>query len=403
MLNKIIINIMLIFLSSTAISLGNPTTLPSSMPTTLPSSMPSNLPSLLPSTFFPTGGPTAEPTGFPTITPTSYFITDCPTLAPSASPSFSPSASPTLAPSFTPSFTPTFEPSFSPTLAPSFIPTFEPSFIPTFEPSFTPTFEPSFTPTFEPSSVYIPIGTEVISFPASIKYSGITVSIWNENIDENNDVACTATTNILNIPKSGCQVTGLTDSNVRRILIDNHLRRLLNSGVIVTTQITAPIKNNESNSTYNILTNTLQQSVDDGSFTSALIVSAIATGSIILQSVTVPTQVVVAEPYIELSYTASPSFSPSFKPKHQTEDITDKPVFIVVYISITIFVVIVLYLVRQIRTKRLLKRDYNRNEFISNMSTAIVTKLADALDSFPDDNKVNEQFEIEIFENTAQL
>jgi hypothetical protein len=403
MLNKIIINIMLIFLSSTAIALGNPTTLPSSMPTTLPSSMPTTLPSLLPSTFFPTGGPTAEPTGFPTITPTSYFITDCPTLAPS----FSPTLAPSFTPTFEPSFIPTFEPSFTPTFAPSFIPTFEPSFIPTFEPSFIPTFEPSFTPTFEPSSVYIPIGTEVISFPASIKYSGISVSIWNENIDENNDVACTATTNILNIPKSGCQVTGLTDSNVRRILIDNHLRRLLNSGVIVTTQITAPIKNNESNSTYNILTNTLQQSVDDGSFTSALIVSAIATGSIILQSVTVPTQVVVAEPYIELSYTASPSFSPSFspslKPKHQTEDVTDKPVFIVVYISITIFVVIVLYLVRQIRTKRLLKRDYNRNEFISNMSTAIVTKLEDALVSFPDDNKVNEQFEIEIFENTAQL
>jgi hypothetical protein len=37
------------------------------------------------------------------------------------------------------------------------------------------------------------------------------------------------------------------------------------------------------------------------------------------------------------------------------------------------------------------------------MSTAIVTKLEDALVSFPDDNKVNEQFEIEIFENTAQL
>ena len=362
MLNKIIINNMLIYnmlinlIYIVTISFAMPTTLPSSMPTTLPSSMPSFI-----HTFVPTGNPsfvpTIEPTGFPTINPTGF-----PTINPTVE---------------TITVYPTSIPSLSPSLSPTFL--------------------------------QIPIGTNVISFPASIEYTGITVSLWNENKDENNDIACTATTKVLNIPKSGCQVSGLVDSNIRRHLIDYKLRELSISGVIVTTQLTVPIKNNETNSTYNILTNKLQQSVDDGSFTSAVINSAIETGSIILQTVTVPIQQIIVEPYIELSYTASPSLSPSLSPSfqptnkniHKIENIKDKPIFIAVYISIFVFVVIVLYLARQIRVKRLAKREFVRNAFITDMSSAIVTKLEDALENNSETQE--DHLEIVLFEDTAQL
>jgi hypothetical protein len=330
------------------------------MPTSLPSSMP---------TFDQTFVPTIEPTGFPTINPTGF---------------------PTINPTGFPTVDPTIDPTINPTVDPTI------KYITIF-----PTSQPSLYPTY----VNIPIGASVISFPASIEYAGITVALWNENIDENNDVACTATTKVLNIPKSGCQVTGLIDSNIRRVLQNRQLsiRELSISGVIVTTQLTVPIKNNESNSTYNILTNKLQQSIDDESFTSAVINSATEIGSITLQAVSVPIQIVVVEPYVELSYTAAPSAAPSLKPKqnHEEVKITDKPIFIAVYISIFVFVVIVLYLVRQIRVKREAKREFIKSTFINDMSNVIVTKLENALESRSENQE--EHLEIVLFENTAQL
>jgi|694.fasta_scaffold46351_3 hypothetical protein len=351
MLNKIIINNMLIYI--VGISFGMPTSLPSSMPTTLPSSMP-----IFDQSFVPTGVPTIEPTGFPTINPTGF-------------------------------------------------PTINPTGFPTINPTVDPTSQPSLEPSLEP------IGVTVISFPASIEYTGITVALWNENIDENNDVACAATTKVLNIPKSGCQVTGLIDSNNRRVLQNRQLsiRELSISGVIVTTQLTVPIKNNESNSTYNILTTKLQQSIDDGSFTSAVINSATEIGSITLQAVSVPIQIVVVEPYVELSYSVAPSVEPSLSPSvapsskqkqnHEEVKITDKPIFIAVYISIFVFVVIVLYLVRQIRAKREAKREFIKSTFINDMSNEIITKLENALENLSENQ--DDHLEIVLFENTAQL
>ena len=239
----------------------------------------------------------------------------------------------------------------------------------------------------------------------SVGYSGITISLWNENINENNDIACTATTKILNMPKSGCQVTGLVDSNFRRFLIDNPTRKLSNIGVIVTTQLTVPIKNNESNSTYSILTNKLQQSVDDGSFTSSVVNSAIESGSIILQSVVVPVQVIIVEPYVELAYTTSPTSQPSGQPRIVKEDkkinLLEKPGFIAMYICIFIFVCIVLCIARQIRAKRLEKRKFVINTLLNDMSNKIITKLENALET--NNEAQANHFEIVLFENTAEL
>jgi hypothetical protein len=313
----------------------------------------------------------------------------------------------TTLPSSMPIFDQSFVPTGVPTIEPTGFPTINPTGFPTINPTVDPTSQPSLEPSLEP------IGVTVISFPASIEYTGITVALWNENIDENNDVACAATTKVLNIPKSGCQVTGLIDSNNRRVLQNRQLsiRELSISGVIVTTQLTVPIKNNESNSTYNILTTKLQQSIDDGSFTSAVINSATEIGSITLQAVSVPIQIVVVEPYVELSYSVAPSVEPSLSPSvapsskqkqnHEEVKITDKPIFIAVYISIFVFVVIVLYLVRQIRAKREAKREFIKSTFINDMSNEIITKLENALENLSENQ--DDHLEIVLFENTAQL
>lgn len=352
MLNKIIKkNLLISLMYITALSFGINDNLPTSMPTTLPTSMPSFM-----NINEPTGYPTIEPTGFPTIEPTRF-------------------------------------------------PTIEPSIKPTIEPSIKPSLEPTFNPSLEPTFIDIPIGSTVISFPVSVGYSGITLSLWNENINENNDIACTATTKILNIPKSGCQVTGLVENQFRRFLIDYPMRKLSNIGVIVTTQLTVPIKNNESNSTYNMLTNKLQQSVDDGSFTSSVVNSAVESGSIILQSVVVPVQIIIVEPYIELAYTSSPSSQPSEQPiiikKDKNINLLEKPGFIAMYVCIFIFVCIVLSIARQIRAKRIEKQKFVINTLLNDMSNKIITKLENTLETTNEDK--DNHFEIVLFENTAEL
>lgn len=212
-----------------------------------------------------------------------------------------------------------------PTSMPTSLPTVMPtvgttSFAPSPPPG-SPTFAPSFKPTWSPTVPVtdIPVGAPVIYFAVGLAFSGITQDTWNANAAKNNKVACQATTATLSLPVSACTVTNVTAASSRRLFEGKVLRsrRLVGSGVQVTTALSAP-----TSTSYNDYVSTMNTAISSGALTESVRTAAAAQGAASLVTAEVPTSstVIVVTAPVTSTATAVPTPMPTSAPKEEELD-----------------------------------------------------------------------------------